>query len=85
METMGRSLFSRDDFSTGRLDYVQELLLSHELAHQWFGDAVSPSRWNDIWLNESFATYGEWMWLDHVGVRTMDELGDRRRLAGSRT
>jgi aminopeptidase N len=73
METMGRSQFSRDDFSTGRLDYVQELLLSHELAHQWFGDAVSPSRWIDVWLNESFATYGEWMWLDHVGVRTMED------------
>jgi aminopeptidase N len=73
METMGRSQFSRDDFSTGRLDYVQELLLSHELAHQWFGDAVSPSRWIDVWLNESFATYGEWMWLDHAGVRTMED------------
>ncbi len=73
METMGRSLFSRDDFSTGRLDYTQELLLSHELAHQWFGDAVSPARWIDVWLNESFATYGEWMWLDHLGLRTIED------------
>jgi aminopeptidase N len=73
METMERSLFSRSDFSTGRLEAGQELLLSHELAHQWFGDAVSPAGWRDIWLNESFATYGEWMWLDHVGLRLLED------------
>jgi aminopeptidase N len=73
METMERSLFSRSDFSTGRLEYGQELLLSHELTHQWFGDAVSPERWRDVWLNESFATYGEWMWLDHIGLQMVED------------
>lgn len=72
METMERSMFSRGDFSTGRLDFDQERYLSHELAHQWFGDAVSPARWTDVWLNETFATYGEWMWLDHVGQRAIE-------------
>jgi aminopeptidase N len=71
METMERPMFSRADFSAGRLDSGQQLFLSHELTHQWFGDAVSPARWNDIWLNESFATYGEWMWLDHVGLTSI--------------
>ena len=73
METMERPMFSRDDFSAGRLDYGQQLFLSHELAHQWFGDAVSPARWKDVWLNESFATYGEWMWLDHVGLTPIED------------
>ena len=73
METQGRSMFSREDFVDGDLGYVQHLFLSHELAHQWFGDAVSPATWSDIWLNESFATYGEWMWLDHAGVSAIDD------------
>jgi len=72
METQERSLFSRDDFAGGRLGGMQQQLLSHELAHQWFGDAVSPARWKDIWLNESFATYGEWMWSDHIGGGDLD-------------
>jgi aminopeptidase N len=89
METLGRSLFSRTDLN-GDVGYIQELLLSHELAHQWFGDAVSPLRWQDIWLNESFATYGEWMWLEHAGLTTLDEeasqtLNERQQSTGNPT
>jgi aminopeptidase N len=41
--------------------------LVHESAHQWFGDSVTPTSWKDIWLNEGFATYAEWLYAEQHG------------------
>ena len=43
-----------------------ELTIVHELAHMWFGDAVVLERWPDMWLNEGFATWSEWIWTEHT-------------------
>ena len=61
LETQTMSTFGRGILTLG------EAVVAHELAHQWFGDSVTPEEWKDIWLNEGFATYAEWLWSAHVG------------------
>jgi len=49
-------------------------VVAHELAHQWWGDDVSLARWSDIWLNEGFAGYAEWLWAEHEHTGTPQQL-----------
>ena len=49
----------------------------HEIAHQWFGDSVTLAVWPDMWLNEGFATWSEWIWTERHGGDTAQQTFDQ--------
>ena len=54
----------------------------HEIADQWFGDAVVLERWPDMWLNEGFATWSEWIWTErHQGKTAHQQFLDLYNIA----
>ena len=75
--TTATVFFDRMNMSAGEyLDKNYEDIISHELFHQWFGDLVTAESWSNLPLNESFATYGEYLWEEHkYGRETADLKG----------
>ncbi len=60
------------------IDRNNEEYISHELFHQWFGDLVTCESWSNLPLNESFATYGEYLWEEHKRGRDAADYLDAR-------
>jgi aminopeptidase N len=68
MENTSATTLTIDTLHDARaaIDYTSEPLVSHELAHQWFGDLLTCRDWSEGWLNEGFATYLETLWKEHA-------------------
>ncbi|MGW0365148.1 M1 family metallopeptidase [Streptomyces sp. NPDC002990] len=73
LETQTLSLFERNLFSgEGYPEWYVESVMIHELAHQWFGNSVSPRTWSDLWLSEGHATWYEALYADGLGKYSLE-------------
>ncbi|MFD4318618.1 M1 family metallopeptidase [Streptomyces sp. NPDC058548] len=73
LETQTLSLFERRLFTEpGYPEWYVDSVMVHELAHQWFGDSVSPRTWSDLWLNEGHASWYEALYAEETAGKSLE-------------
>ncbi|MEU7115321.1 M1 family metallopeptidase [Streptomyces sp. NPDC046182] len=73
LETQTLSLFERRLFTEpGFPEWYVDSIMVHELAHQWFGNSVSPRTWSDLWLNEGHASWYEALYAEETAGQSME-------------
>ena len=74
LEVMTKSHFSRLGTTTNDISDSTHV---HEIAHQWLGNTVTLAKWPDIWFNEGWATWSQWIWgFETNGEASPDEIWD---------
>ncbi|MFC8127934.1 M1 family metallopeptidase [Streptomyces sp. NPDC057302] len=74
LETQTLSLFERELFKRPEFpEWYVDSIMVHELAHQWFGDSVSPASWSDLWLNEGHATWYEALFAEEKSKKPVQK------------
>jgi len=76
LEAHGLAVFGRNHVDG---HHGSDRLIAHELAHQWFGNSLTLTRWADIWLHEGFACYAEWIWAEASGGLTAQASAELHR------
>ncbi|MBD0418601.1 M1 family metallopeptidase [Streptomyces sp. TRM S81-3] len=72
LETQTLPLFEKEFFTEpAHPKWYIESIMVHELAHQWFGDSVSPRSWSDLWLNEGHATWYEALYAQEKADKSL--------------
>jgi aminopeptidase N len=73
LENQTRPIYAKEFFFDQQSG---DAVVVHELAHQWVGNDIALEAWRDIWLNEGFASYMEWLWSEHEGRETAQQIFD---------
>ncbi|NGO11477.1 M1 family metallopeptidase [Streptomyces sp. HC44] len=85
LETQSLTVMGTEEFSEEGMSMHVDSIATHEMAHEYFGNSVSPRRWSDAWLNEGHATFYEYLWDEEkYGISMEERLREAHQEASSK-